>query len=128
MTILDVGGYDGWILVQLQRELNFKLAVCVEPRSKNIKKGEFARKYYGIETDVKFIQGELDSLDQILNNQFDLVLCLGVLHHIDSTPKAIQSLSDVCLDRIFISSAIIERPKKISKNSRSSSTSRTSHI
>ena len=32
MTILDVGGYDGWILVQLQEELNFKLAVCVEPR------------------------------------------------------------------------------------------------
>ena len=112
MTILDVGGYDGWILVQLQEELNFKLAVCVEPRLKNIQKGEFARKYYGIETDVKFIQGELDSLDQVLDNQFDLVLCLNVLHHVDSTPKAIQSLSDFCKDTIFISSAIIERPKK----------------
>jgi len=111
MTILDVGGYDGWVLVQLQRELNFKLAVCVEPRLKNIQKGEFARKYFGIETDVKFIQGELDSLDQVLDNQFDLVLCLNVLHHVDSTPKAIQSLSDFCLDRIFISSAIVERPK-----------------
>jgi len=111
MTILDVGGYDGWILVQLQQELKFKLAVCVEPRLKNIQKGEFARKYYGIETDVKFIQGELDSLDQVLDNQFDLVLCLNVLHHVDSTPKAIQSLSDFCLDRIFISSAVIERPK-----------------
>jgi len=32
MTILDVGGYDGWILVQLQQEFGFKLAVCVEPR------------------------------------------------------------------------------------------------
>ena len=115
MTILDVGGYDGWILVQLQQELNFKLAVCVEPRLKNIQKGEFARKYYGIETDVKFIQGELDSLDQVLDNQFDLVLCLNVLHHVDSTPKAIQLLSDFCLDRIFISSAIIEIPKKSAK-------------
>lgn len=115
MTILDIGGYDGWILVQLQKELNFKLAVCVEPRLKNIQKGEFARKYYGIRNNVKFIQGELNSLDQILDNQFDIVLCLNVLHHVDSTPKAIQSLSDFCRDRIFISSAIIERPKKLSK-------------
>ena len=112
MTILDVGGYDGWILVQLQQELKFKLAVCVEPRLKNIQKGEFARKYYGIKTDVKFIQGELDTLNQVLDNQFDLVLCLNVMHHVDSTPKAIQSLSDFCRDTIFISSAIIERPKK----------------
>ena len=112
MTILDVGGYDGWILVQLQKELNFKLAVCVEPRLKNIQKGEFARRYYGIQTNVIFIQGELDSLDQALDNQFDFVLCLNVLHHVDSTPKAIQSLSDFCADTIFISSAIIERPKK----------------
>lgn len=112
MTILDVGGYDGWILVQLQRELNFKLAVCVEPRLKNIQKGEFARKYYGIQTNVIFIQGELDSLDQALDNQFDFVLCLNVLHHVDSTPKAIQSLADYCLNTIIVSSATIERPKK----------------
>ena len=112
MTILDVGGYDGWILVQLQQELNFKLAVCVEPRLKNIQKGDFARKYYGIQTNVKFIQGELNSLDQVLDNQFDFVLCLNVLHHVDSTPKAIQSLSRFCLDTIFISSAIITRPKR----------------
>ena len=112
MTILDVGGYDGWILVQLQEELNFKLAVCVEPRLKNIQKGEFARKYYGIHTNVKFVQGELNSLDRVLDNQFDFVLCLNVLHHVDSTPKAIQSLTDFCIDTIFISSAIIERPKK----------------
>ena len=112
MTILDVGGYDGWILVQLQQELNFKLAVSVEPRSKNIRKGEYARKYYGIQTNVKFIQGELDSLEQVLDHQYDFVLCLNVLHHVDSTPKAIKSLSDFCLDTIFISSAIIERPKK----------------
>lgn len=112
MTILDVGGYDGWILVQLQQELIFKLAVCVEPRLKNIQKGEFARKYYGIETDVKFIQGELDSLDQVLDNKFDFVLCLGVLHHLESTPIAIKSLANYCLNTIIISSATIERPKK----------------
>ena len=112
MTILDVGGYDGWILVQLQKELNFKLAVCVEPRLKNIQKGEFARKYYGILTNVKFIQGELNSLDQVLDNKFDFVLCLGVLHHLESTPIAIKSLANYCLNTMIISSATIERPKK----------------
>ena len=112
MTILDVGGYDGWILVQLQQKLNFKLAVCVEPRLRNVQKGEFARKYYGIQTNVKFIQGELDSLNQVLDNQFNFVLCLGVLHHLESTPKAIKSLADSCLNTIFVSSATINRPNK----------------
>ena len=79
---------------------------------KEYSKGEFARKYYGIQTNVKFIQGELNSLDQILDNKFDFVLCLGVLHHLESTPIAIKSLADYCLNTMIISSATIEGPKK----------------
>ena len=112
MSILDVGGYDGWILVQIQSEFNFKRAVCVEPRLKNIQKGEFARKYYGVQTSVNFLCGELDSLNQVLNNKFDFVLFLNVLHHVDSTPRAVKSITNFCRNTAFISSAIIERPKK----------------
>jgi len=115
MSIIDIGGYDGWILVQLQNELNFKQAVCVEPRQKNITKGKYAREFYGIQTDVVFLKGELDSLEEVIDCKFDFVLCLGVLHHVDSTPRAIRAITNICTSTIFISSAIIDRPSKMKK-------------
>lgn len=109
MTLLDIGCYDGWISVQLQNEFEFKSVVAVEPRITNIQKGNFARKFYNISTDVIFVQGEIESLAQVLNNKFDVVLCLNVLHHVDSTPRAIQAISEVCNNILFISSAIIKK-------------------
>ena len=73
MTILDVGCYDGWIITQVAENLNFKSAVGVEPRIKNIQKGQFARTFFNIETEVVFLQGEIESLDSLFpNTKFDV--------------------------------------------------------
>ena len=113
LSIIDVGCYDGWVLVQLAESFKFKSAVGVEPRLKNIQKGKFAREHYKISTSVKFLQGDIDSLEKVTGTEkFDIVLCLGVLHHVESTTTAIRILSNSCRQLLVIDSMVIDRPKK----------------
>lgn len=117
MTILDVGCYDAWILNQLNRKFGFRRAVGIEPREKNIQKGRYAREHYSIQTNIEIFQGTIASANSVLKDEkFDIVLCLGTLHHVESTPSAVEMLSNLSRDLLFIDSMVIDQPKKDSKN------------
>ncbi len=113
MSLLDVGCYDGWVLVQIEARLNLSRMVGIEPRRKNIEKGVTARQAYGVATNVEFIQGEIESIDEVLRNeQFDIVLCLGTIHHVESTPRAIRKLAAHAKRLLVIDTMVIDEPKK----------------
>ena len=112
-TIVDVGCYDGWILHMLNERFSFKRAVGVEPRIKNITKGQVARAHHRIECSVHFVQGSIDDLDKQPNfESFDIVLNLGTLHHVGSTPDAIQKLSSICKRLMIVDSMVVDEPRK----------------
>ncbi|MBI4575133.1 MAG: class I SAM-dependent methyltransferase [Planctomycetes bacterium] len=102
-SILDVGCYDGWILHRLS-DLPFGRMVGIEPRAKNIEKGRRVREILGIPTRVEFRVGDLDSLG---DERFDIVLCLGVLHHLESIPTALRRLRSVCRRLLFLETLCI---------------------
>ena len=98
MSIADVGCYDGWILQELS-DLPFKRMVGIEPRQKNIEKGEFIRNIFNIDSRVEFQCADLN----ILNSEtFDIILCVGVIHHLDSPSYAIELISKAAKKFIFI--------------------------
>jgi len=112
-TICDIGCYDGWILHMLNEEFKFKKAVGVEPRVKNINKGIYARFFYDVKTDVKFKIGTIDSARKLFGKEtFDIVLNLGTLHHVSSTPDAVKVLTELTRDILIIDSMVIPRPEK----------------
>lgn len=93
MSVLEVGSYDGWILTQICKRIKFFEAIGVEPRKKNIRKGEVGRKLAEIETQARFIEGNADDLTKLFpERDFDIVICLGMLHHVSSTYDTISSL------------------------------------
>lgn len=103
MSIADIGCYDGWILHQLSA-LPFKKIVGIEPRTRNIQKGEKIRELLNIRTRVKFQKGDIDSLSK--REPFDIVLCLGLLYHLESIPLAIKKL-DLITNKILILESIV---------------------
>ena len=98
MSIADVGCYDGWILHELS-DLPFKRMVGIEPRKKNIEKGEFIREMFNIDSRVEFKCADLNILD---SESFDIVLCVGVIHHLDSPSYAIDLISKAAKKFVFI--------------------------
>lgn len=108
MTILDVGCYDGWILHEIS-DLPFRRMVGVEPRRKNIRKGEIARSILGIETRVEFREGGLESLQQCLGEeQFDVVLSTGLLHHVESPAEALRAMRPYCRRLLFLETIALD--------------------
>jgi hypothetical protein len=96
MTLVDVGCYDGWLLCQLE-DLPFKRLIGVEPRTKNIDKGQMIRRLLGIHTRCEFRIGAIEHLQEVLHDvTADVVVCAGLFHHLPSTAAGVSQLYDVC--------------------------------
>lgn len=108
MTLLEIGSYDGWVLTQICKRIEFLEAIGIEPRKKNIMKGEVGRRLEKINTQAKFIQGSIGDLDHLfVDRDFDIVMCLGMLHHVSSTYDTIVQISKYASESIIIDSMIV---------------------
>jgi SAM-dependent methyltransferase len=103
LSILDIGCNDGWVLHQLS-DLPFKKMVGVEPREKNINKGRIVRKILKLENSIDYRIGDIESLkDEV----FDIVICAGLLYHVESIPLALKKVRESCRHMLFIESRCI---------------------
>lgn len=100
MRLVDIGCYDGWLLEQLA-DLPFKQFVGIEPRQRNIAKGEIVRRILRLPTKGEYRLGTLES---ITDERFDVVLCTGLLHHVESIGDTIRKLRAVCGKFLFMES------------------------
>jgi ubiquinone/menaquinone biosynthesis C-methylase UbiE len=103
LTITDVGCYDGWLIEQLA-DLPFKRLVGIEPRARNLEKGRKVRQILGISSRVEYRVGELESLGR---ETFDVVICTGLLHHLESVGDALRILRSICTRKLFIETLVL---------------------
>lgn len=99
-SILDIGCNDGWVLHELS-DLPFARMVGIEPREKNIAKGQKVREILNIPSRAEYKIGDIDTLG---NEMFDIVICVGVLYHVESIPNALRRIRKVCGKMLFIES------------------------
>lgn len=97
-SIVDVGCYDGWLIEQLSK-LPFARLVGIEPRDRNIEKGRTVRRILQISSRVAYRRAGLENLG---SEAFDIVVCAGVLHHVESIGSAIRNLFAICEDMLII--------------------------
>lgn len=102
-SILDIGCNDGWVLHQLS-DLPFAKMVGIEPREKNIKKGQTVRDILKLDNTVDYRVGDIESLGGEL---FDIVICAGVLYHVESIPLALRKVRESCKRMLFVESRCI---------------------
>ena len=97
-SIADVGAYDGWLLHEFEA-LPFKSLTSIEPRRKNIEKGKAARKLLGIRSRQKFVEAAIETLPK---KKYDIVLCMGTFHHVESIPLALRKLDAICNETLIL--------------------------
>lgn len=98
MSIADVGCYDGWLLEHLSN-LPFKKFVGFEPRQRNIDKGKTVRRILRIPSKVEY---RLASLETLGDEQFDVLICTGLLHHVEDIGAATRKLAQICRNFAFV--------------------------
>jgi SAM-dependent methyltransferase len=79
-SILDVGCAEGWFLRRAAREFGC-FGIGIDADQRRVMLGEIARLHDGAER-VAVMQGMLDPDDLRHMPQFDIVICLSVVHHV----------------------------------------------
>jgi hypothetical protein len=95
LRVLDLGALEGQYAVEFA--LHGAEAVAIEGRKANIEKARFARDTLNLDK-VELRQEDVRSLSRERHGTFDVVLCVGVLYHLDAEhvfPFLCQ-LAEVC--------------------------------
>jgi SAM-dependent methyltransferase len=79
VRILDLASLEGMYALELARR--GAQVVAIEGRTANIEKARFAARSLGL--DVDFQLGDVRNLSVNAQGTFDVVLCLGILYHLD---------------------------------------------
>jgi len=95
VRILDLGCLEGLFAIEYARQ--GAVSVGIEGREANIEKAMFARDVLGL-TDCTFVQDDVRNLGLRALGQFDVVLCAGILYHLEAEDAIhlIQQVSACC--------------------------------
>jgi len=91
LRILDLGAHEGGYAIELAR--HGAEVVAVEARDAHVAKGRFAKECLGLEN-LEIIHDDVRNLSVDRNGTFDVVLCLGILYHLDA-PDIVPFLNAV---------------------------------
>jgi 2-polyprenyl-3-methyl-5-hydroxy-6-metoxy-1,4-benzoquinol methylase len=101
MRVLDLACLEGMYSVELARR--GATVVAIEGREANIAKAAFAKRVLRLDK-LELIQDDVRNLSREQHGQFDIVLCLGILYHLDSPEifTFMERLAEVCTGFVII--------------------------
>jgi SAM-dependent methyltransferase len=95
LRVLDLGALEGQYAIEFA--LQGAEVVAIEGRLANIEKARFAREVLGLER-LELLQEDVRGLSAERHGTFDVVLCLGLLYHLDASDvfPFLDRLAEVC--------------------------------
>ncbi len=95
LRILDLACLEGLYAIELARQGS--KAVGIEGREANIEKARFTKNVLGLDN-LELIQDDVRNLNKEKHGSFDVVLCLGILYHLDAPDVFcfLEKIAEVC--------------------------------
>ena len=102
--VLDLACLEGMYALELARR--GAEVVAIEGREANIEKSLFAARTLGV--DVDFHLGDVRDLSLERHGEFDLVLALGILYHLDAPDlfSFVARIADVCRHALIVDTGV----------------------
>jgi SAM-dependent methyltransferase len=110
LKVLDIACCEGQYAIEFA--LQGAETVGTELREANIAKARFCQEALHLDH-LKFVQDDVKNLSKERYGEFDVVLCSGILYHID-TPDVfhfLENVADVCADLLIIDTYVSARPE-----------------
>lgn len=101
VRVLDLACLEGHYAVEFA--LHGARAMGIEGREDNLAKARFAGEALGLGDRLEMVQGDVRSLNRAAHGGFDIVLCAGILYHLDQPDvfRFLERIHEVC-DRCAI--------------------------
>ena len=112
VRVLDLACDHGSFSLALARE-GVREVLGIEGREENLRRGREEAEREGL-GQVRFVQGDVRDLSRDVHGEFDVVLCLGILYHLD-VPDVftfLANVADVCGSFAVIETQVSLAPKR----------------
>jgi 2-polyprenyl-3-methyl-5-hydroxy-6-metoxy-1,4-benzoquinol methylase len=95
LRVLDLGCLEGGYAVELARR--GAEVVAIEAREANLEKARFAKEVLGL-AKLELVQDDVRNVSEARYGRFDVILCLGILYHLDSPHvfSFVHRIAEVC--------------------------------
>ena len=107
LRVLDLACLEGMYALEFARR--GAEVVAIEGREANLEKARFAARALGLEVDFRL--GDVRELTRQDHGQFDVVLCLGILYHLDAPDvfRLLERMAEVCRRALVIDTSVAAR-------------------
>jgi SAM-dependent methyltransferase len=104
LRVLDLACLEGMYALELARR--GADVVAIEGREANVEKARFAARVLGLHVD--FQQGDIRNLSRGRHGEFDLVLALGILYHLDAPDlfPLVERIAEVCRRALIVDTGV----------------------
>ena len=105
LSALDLASHQGWFAVNLVRA-GFSSVLGVEARQSHVDDSTLISRIYGMDH-LSFQKGDIHDLDPDQLGQFDVVLMLGLLYHLENPVGALRVCRGLCKGMCIIETQIV---------------------
>lgn len=105
LSALDLASHQGWFAVNMARA-GFSPVLGIDARQSHVDDATLIASIYGMEQ-LSFIQGDIHEQHPDQVGQFDVVLMLGLLYHLENPVGALRVCRSLCKDLCIIETQIV---------------------
>ena len=105
LSALDLASHQGWFAVNMARA-GFAPVLGIDARQSHVDDATLISRIYEMEN-LSFRQGDIHELSQDELGQFDVVLMLGLLYHLENPVGALRVCRELCNNLCIIETQIV---------------------
>jgi tRNA (mo5U34)-methyltransferase len=105
LTALDLASHQGWFALKMA-QAGFASVQGIDARESHVSDSTLIADIYGLDQ-LSFRQGDIHSLDPAQEGQFDVVLMLGLLYHLEDPVGALRACRAMCRNLCLIETQIV---------------------
>jgi len=105
LSALDLASHQGWFAVKMAHA-GFSSVLGIDARESHVSDSELISEIYGLDH-LAFKQGDIHSQDAGQLGQFDVVLMLGLLYHLENPVGALRICRALCKNLCIIETQIV---------------------
>jgi len=105
LNAIDLASHQGWFAWKMAQK-GFSSVLGVDARESHVNDSNLIRDIYGLEQ-LTFEQGDVHEQSAIQRGQFDVVLMLGLLYHLENPVGALRVCRDLCKNVCLIETQIV---------------------
>lgn len=106
LNAIDLACHQGWFSSQLIK-LGFKNVLAIDARDHHIADAQLIFEALNQSEKIRTLQSDVHSLDPSLVGQFDLVLCFGLIYHLENPIGALRKAFALCKNVCLIETQIV---------------------